>query len=307
MRLAISGQLLGSTEPLEHILDLFHSLGVDAIEVWPANLRTRSGASELPEQVGRYEHKDVEGTRRLLDEAGVTAACVTLGFRVLARCARDGPAWGIDALKGAVDAASGLGARVVNCYLAGLPAATFVEVARPAAEYAGRQGVTIVLENEAHDDSGTVSGMRAIVDAVGSPHFGTLFDPCNYYQAGEEPYPYAYEVLKQHIHYVHLKGGCLYRPDSIRHAHRGGTLRSSTTQHIGYVAIIDGAVNVDGVIQRLASDGYRGFVTLEPHVSATDAADYYQADVSYIKARLACATGSVAPAPSSLSPGRREA
>ena len=289
MRLAISGQLLGGTQPLERILDLFRSLDVDAMELWPANVRPRGDAAETPDQAGRYEHRDIERARRALDAAGVRAACVTLGFRVLARCAQDGPAWGTASLKGAVDAAAALGARVVNCYLAGLPAATFVAAAQPAAEHAGRHGVAIVLENEAHDDSGPVEGVRAIVGAVGSPHFGTLFDPCNYYQAGEEPYPYGYEVLKRHIRYAHLKGGCRYRPDLVPHAHRGGTLRGSATEHIGYVPIADGAVNIDGVIQRLARDGYDGFVTLEPHVPPTEAAAYYRAEVPYVKARLAYA------------------
>ena len=88
----------------------------------------------------------------------------------------------------------------------------FVAAAQPAAEYAGSAGVTIVLENEAHDDSGPAASVRAIVEAIGSPHFGTQYDPCNYYHANEEPYPAAYEVVKPYVRYVHLKGGCLYDP-----------------------------------------------------------------------------------------------
>jgi sugar phosphate isomerase/epimerase len=164
--------------------------------------------------------------------------------------------------------------------------ATFVEAVRPAADYAGRHGVAIVLENEAHDDSGTAAGVRAIVEAVGSPYFGTLFDACNYYQAGEEAFPYAYEVLKQHVRYAHVKGGCRYRPDLLPHAHRGGTLRGIPDAHIGYVPIADGAVNVDGLLQRLARDGYDGFVTLEPHVPPAEAEAYYRAEVPYVRTRL---------------------
>ena len=286
MRLAISGQLLGGTQPLERIVALFRSLDIDAMELWPVNVPLPEGTTEQPEQVGRYEHRDVARARQLLADNGMTAACVTLGFRVIGRCAAEGPAFGTEALKGAVDAAAHLGARVVNCYLAGLPVATFVEAMRPAADYAGRHGVTIVLENEAHDDSGTAAGVRSILEAVGSPHFGTLFDACNYYQAGEEAFPYAYEVLKPHVRYAHVKGGCRYRPDLIPRAHRGGTLRGVPDAHIGYVPIADGAVNVDGLLQRLAHDNYRGFVTLEPHVPPAEAEAYYQAEVPYVRARL---------------------
>jgi sugar phosphate isomerase/epimerase len=289
MRLAISGQLLGGTQPLERIVTLFRTLEVDAMEVWPANVPLPEGATEQPEQVGRYEHRDVARARQVLAERDMTAACVTLGSRVLGRCAEAGPAFGTEALRGAVDAAASLGANVVNCYLAGLPVPTFVATVRPAAEYAGGHGVTIVLENEAHDDSGTAAGVRSIVEAVGSPHFGTLFDACNYYQAGEEAFPYAYEVLRRHVRYAHVKGGCRHRPGLIPAAHRGGTLRGVPDAHIGYVPIADGAVNIDGLLQRLARDGYRGFVTLEPHVPRAEAEAYYRAEVPYLSARLRAA------------------
>ena len=310
MRLAISGQLLSGTQPLERIVALFRALDVDAIELWPANVPLPAGTSESPDQAGRYEHRDVERTGRILADNGMTVACVTLGFRVLGRCAAEGAAFGTAALNGAVDAAVQLGAQVVNCYLAGLPPERFVAAVGPAAEYAGRRGVIIVLENEAHDDSGTAEGVRSIVAAVGSPHFGTLFDACNYYQAGEEAFPYAYEVLRQYVRYAHVKGGCRYRPALIPHARRGGTLRGAPDAHIGYVPIADGAVNVDGLIQRLARDGYAGFVALEPHVPPAEAEAYYRAEVPYIRARLGAApavAGGATRGATSAGEGQRDA
>lgn len=282
MRLAISGQLLGGTRSLPEILDVFRSLGVDAIDLWPHNLE----GGEAPEERGRYERKDVGAARRALDAAGVAAACVTLGFRAMARCEAEGPRVGTGALEGAVDAAATLGAPLVNCYLAGLRPSVFVEAMRPAAEYAGGRGVTIVLENEAHDDSGPAESVRAIVEAVGSPHFGALYDPCNFYHANEEPYPYAYEVLADAIRYVHLKGGCWYDPKGRPGEHRGGTMRGSADRYIGYVSVPEAAFNVDAILRRLARDGYEGFVSLEPHVPAARALDFYNADVPYVRARL---------------------
>ena len=49
---------------------------------------------------------------------------------------------------------------------------------------------------------------------------------------------------------------------------QGGTMRGSTDRFIGYTSIPDGVVNADGVLRRLAQDGYTGYVTLEPHVNA---------------------------------------
>lgn len=279
MRIAISGQLLGSAYSLSQILDVFRSLGVDAIDIWPHNLV----GGETPDERARYRYKDVVSAARVIRDAGFVVACVTQGGRPIQQAVLDGPAVGTAALKEAIDATVNLDASLVNCYLGGIAPDLFVEVMRPAAEYAGERGVTIVLENEAHDDSGTALGMRAIIDAVGSPHFGALYDPCNFYQANDEPYPYAYEVLKDVIRYVHLKGGCHYDPVRRPSDHRGGCLRGSEERHIGYVALPDGAVNADGVLRRLARDGYAGFVTLEPHVAREDALAFYQIEVPYLK------------------------
>ena len=89
-----------------------------------------------PEEQQRYEKKDVAGTRRLLDERGMSIACVTLGFGILKKCEEVGASYGAEALKGAVDAAATLGAPIVNCYLAGITPELFVAAAQPAAEYA---------------------------------------------------------------------------------------------------------------------------------------------------------------------------
>jgi len=282
VRLGVSGQLLSRTHSLSEIVDVLQSLDVDAIELWPRNVPGGEGSEE--EQ--RYEKKDVAGTRRLLDERGMDVACVTLGFGILRQCEEAGPEYGTDSLKGAVEAAAALGAPIVNCYLAGITPELFVAAAQPAAEHAGSAGVTIVLENEAHDDSGPAASVRAIVEAIGSPHFGTQYDPCNYYHANEEPYPAAYEIVKPYIRYVHLKGGCHYDPETRPRDKKGGTLRGSDDRYIAYTSIPDGVVNADGVLRRLAQDGYTGFVTLEPHVAAEEAIDYYRIDVPYVQERM---------------------
>ncbi|MGH2533238.1 MAG: sugar phosphate isomerase/epimerase family protein [Thermomicrobiales bacterium] len=282
MKLAVSGQLLSKSTALPDIIRLLKTLDVDAIELWPRNLP--GGADGDSAQ--RYEQKDVVGARHLLENEGMAVACVTLGFNVLSQCREAGAAYGAAALKGAVDAAAALGAPIVNCYLAGLAPSVFVAAMQPAAEYAGSAGVTIVLENEAHDDSGPAARVREIVEAVASPYFGTQYDPCNYYHANEESYPAAYEVVKDYVRYVHLKGGCLYDATNRPRDKRGGTMRGSADRYIGYTSILDGCVNADAVLRRLAADGYRGYVTLEPHVPVEQALDYYRIDVPYVRERI---------------------
>lgn len=281
MQLAISGQLLSHSHDLASIIAIFRSLGVNAIELWPENI----SGGETKEERARYACKDLDGARTLLQASHMTVACVTLSG-VLRRALVEEPRYGTKALLETIDAATILGSTLVNCYLEGLTTDLFLEIVRPAVEYAARKQVTLVLENEAHDDSGSAEGVKAIVEKVNAPYFGTIYDPCNYYQAHEEPYPGAYETLKEHIRYVHLKGGCRYHPQRRPQDHRGGTLRGSEDAHIGYTTIQEGVANADGILHRLARDGYTGFITLEPHVSVEDALTYYQADVAYIRARL---------------------
>jgi sugar phosphate isomerase/epimerase len=282
MQLALNGQQLGSTHQLAQLVEVIQSFGVQAMEIWPHNL----AGGETDEEKIRYEKKDIAGARRVLESAGMQLACVTLGFNAIRICTGIGGVQrATDALKGTVDAAAALGAKIVNCYLAYTPPQLFVQAMQPAAAYAASQGVTIVLENEAHDESATPEGVLALIEQVGSPGFATEYDPCNYYHAYEEPYPKAYEILKAHIRYVHLKGGVHY--DERWQGRRGSLMRGQRDRYIGYVPLPEAAFNVDAIIRRLARDRYQGFVTLEPHVPPEQVLDFYKVEVPYLQARLA--------------------
>ncbi len=283
MRLAINGQQLARQHKLPEALDVIARFGVDAIELWPANVGPREGTTlSTSEESERWEGRDLDGAAKLLQERGVTVACVTLGFFAAPVCfAAGGTQRFTEALCGAVDAAVALGSKLVNCYSTGIPAQLFISAARPAAAYAEGRGVTITLENEAHDESATPESVRDIVKAVGSPGLGTQFDPCNYYHAYIEPYPRAYEIIAPHICYVHLKGGCHFRPEASG-VHRGSTMRESQ-ERIGYLPLPDAAFPIDAIVRRLKQGGYAGFVTLEPHVPSEALEEFYAIEVPYVK------------------------
>jgi len=284
MKLAINGQQLARTHSLSRILDVLDQHGVTAIELWPWNIPGR-GRGREDEQ--RYETRDVEGAAELLRRRGVTCACVTLGFRAAPICFASGGGCNYtSALTGAVDAAVTLGANVVNTYCVGIPLALWSAAARPAAEYALSKGVVITLENEAHDESGLPENVAAAVEQVGSAGLGTEYDPCNYYHAGIEAFPYAYTTISRHIRYVHLKGGCEYHPgrSGIR---KGYPMRDTNRDFISYVPLPDAAFNVAAMVRALHCDGYDGWLTLEPHVTGATLLEYYRREVPYVKKLLA--------------------
>lgn len=281
MKLALNGQMLAREHALPEALEIVRSYGLRDMEIWPQNLEGGQSAEERE----RYETKDVDAAKRAYAAADMRCACVTLGFNAMRTCtASGGVANATEALAGAVDTAFALGAPVVNCYLAHMPASLFIEAMKPAAAYAATKDVVIVLENEAHDGSGLAVDVVAILEAVGSSHFRTQYDPCNYYHAYEEPYPYAYEVLKDHIGYVHLKGGILWEEG--RDGFRGGLMRGRTDAWIGYVPLPDAAFNVERILRRLRDDGYAGYVTMEPHVPSEALPHYFEVETAYLKRHL---------------------
>jgi sugar phosphate isomerase/epimerase len=282
MKIALNAQQLADTHSIPEILDVFESYGVKALELWPANL---PGTSRTPEEHERYETKDVDSVSTLIRTRGFQVACVTLGFHAAPLCiAKGGTQRLTEALREAVDAAVKLECQLVNCYTAHVNLALFLEAVRPAAEYAAARGVVITLENEAHDESALPEDIARLVETVNSPGFRTQYDPCNYYHAYVEPFPHAYSVIRQQIGYVHFKGGCHYV--NRQGVHQGSTMRHSHRDFIGYVPLSESAFPVEGIIRHLKADGYKGWVTLEPHVPASVVPEFYKQDLAYLRSLL---------------------
>ena len=150
----------------------------------------------------------------------------------------------------------------------------YAERLAPCLELAEQLNVTILLENEfdsaALDPAGTditrrPEVVRELIEQVGSDRFRTNFDPSNYNFAGAEPFPYAYEVLKDVIEYVHVKDG--HRLTELGPAHDAELWVRSRDfdREYGWCPVGEGAVNWDGLLRALVRHGYDGFIALEPH------------------------------------------
>ncbi len=114
-------------------------------------------------------------------------------------------------------------------------------------ELAEREGVILLHENEKDIWGELPEQCDRIIREVNSPSLRAVFDPANFIQAGATPYPDAYNIMKPHIEYMHIKD-----------------------------ALADGSVvpagcglgRIDEILSDLKKSGWTGFLSLEPHLGA---------------------------------------
>ncbi|MGE5558019.1 MAG: sugar phosphate isomerase/epimerase family protein [Bacillota bacterium] len=112
------------------------------------------------------------------------------------------------------------------------------------------QGSNLILAHENEKDiyGDTPERCLDLLQTMNCPYFKAVFDPANFIQCDVETYPKAYEMLKGHLAYLHIKDA-LYRDHSVTPAGHG-----------------------DGKIERILEDlrrrNFEGFLSLEPHLGS---------------------------------------
>jgi L-ribulose-5-phosphate 3-epimerase len=117
-----------------------------------------------------------------------------------------------------------------------------------AADKAGQQGITLVLENDSSNNTATGAESAKVLDAVKSPYFMLNWDPGNAAASGETPYPDGYNLLpKQRIGHCHCK-------DAVKQG-----------KGYGWAPMGGGIIDWAGQFKALQRDGYHFAVSLETH------------------------------------------
>jgi sugar phosphate isomerase/epimerase len=266
-------------QPISRLLDVAQRYEADCLELWyPKNTRVLG----------------LDESLRLLGETGLQVVAVSTWTHL---CTPGDVSAEQALLFQGIELAARLGGRYASTYFGHgevrddeLLMGRYIEHLRPCLQRAEELGVTICLENEfnvlgddplASDITRRPWSIRELVERIDSPHFRLTYDACNFYFAGVEPFPYAYELLKDYIVYVHLKDGARYDP----HLYDQGMLRFSD-QSGEYVCLPvgQGAINYTGILSQLAADGYDGFMTLEPHVEPARMEATYQQTLDTLRA-----------------------
>jgi sugar phosphate isomerase/epimerase len=114
--------------------------------------------------------------------------------------------------------------------------------------HASERDIALFHENESDIYGESPERCRELLDGIASPYLRACFDAANFIVKGYTPWPDAWEMLAGAVEHVHVKDA-RFADRSICPAGEGDA---------NYVALL-GA---------LCTAGYRGYLTLEPHLSA---------------------------------------
>jgi len=129
------------------------------------------------------------------------------------------------------------------------------------AQAAAGSGITLLHENEKEIYGDTAIRCLDIIESIGSDILKVTFDPANFVQCGEATYPYAYNMLKKYIEYVHIKDA----------------LENGSVVPAG-----EGEGHVAHILAELKNTGYNGFLSLEPHLGNFSGLAALENDADYM-------------------------
>ncbi len=113
-------------------------------------------------------------------------------------------------------------------------------------EYAKEQGVVLLHENEKGIYGEDAAGCKELMDAFYGENFKCIFDFANFVQCKQDTME-AYELLKDYIHYLHIK--------------------DARWENGEVVPAGQGDGRVAEILGLLDALGFAGFLSLEPHLS----------------------------------------
>jgi sugar phosphate isomerase/epimerase len=119
-----------------------------------------------------------------------------------------------------------------------------------AANKAGKNRITLTLENEFACNTATGAEAAAVMEEVRSPHLMLLWDAANAAMHGETAFPDGYKSLPK---------------DRIAHCHCKDVVRNPTGNEDNWMAVGSGSIDWVGQFRALKADGYKQAISLETH------------------------------------------
>ena len=120
---------------------------------------------------------------------------------------------------------------------------------RRMTDAAAEAGITLVHENESRIYGDVPERCADLIESVGNPHLRALFDPANFVTCGCDPRQ-AWERLADHVIWFHIKDKVAASDRVVPAGHGDG--------------------EVEAILADALDRGFRGFLSIEPHLRADD-------------------------------------
>ncbi len=225
--------------PYDYALAVIAESGVHRADLWGRD-------PHLPEEP---TEEDLAAIEQASEDTGVTIA--NLGSYPGADFSSDDPQARDAALthmKRIIDAAERFGCLSIRVTPGRGEDPAIIDTIAPlmaeSADYAGRAGVRLGMENHRGSIAGNPEHCLRLCEAVASPWFGVLYEPCNLLHNGVD-YRAAFDLLQSWIVHVHVKDGRVTE-DGFERVHLGA-----------------GEVDPAWLVNALGSIGYEGDYALE--------------------------------------------
>ena len=121
---------------------------------------------------------------------------------------------------------------------------------RALAELAEERGLVLAHENEKQIYGDLPERCADIIASVGSPALRATFDAANFVQCGVRPHADAYELLRPYLEYVQIKDALMATGDVVPAGQGDGQVRET--------------------LAALRDSGFQGYLSLEPHLAASE-------------------------------------
>ncbi|MBR0535158.1 MAG: sugar phosphate isomerase/epimerase [Clostridia bacterium] len=137
--------------------------------------------------------------------------------------------------------------------------ARIIEGCRAVTEYAATKGIRTMTENHGYFSQDSLR-VKAIVEGVNHPNFGTLVDIGNFLCVDENPAD-AVKNTSPYAFYVHAKDFCYRKKDELLSP--DGFFKTRNGNYLKGVILGHGDVPVLEALKIIKENGYNGYVTLE--------------------------------------------
>ncbi len=138
---------------------------------------------------------------------------------------------------------------------------------RVLAGMAQAAGVVLLHENEKEIFGDIPIRVLDIVESVNRPSLKLAWDAANYVQVGVSPFTEVYRILRRHTAYIQIKDALMATGEVVPAGEGDGQLRDT--------------------IRALATDGFDGFFSMEPHLGSAHHLGGFSGQDNFIRATKA--------------------